>query len=182
MLCRRISIHLSLVCAIGSSLCSAFAADAPTLPIVKNVELQPLIAQVKRVIEATDYLGSPLSAADKKTLEAAFKKSGADEAGEAIQRVLDKYCLFGVNINPESRVKVAPGNAKPELVEKGWRQFLVKVHNEAGVTADLRTVSPNALSLFDSGSASTSSDKAYRQRGGSTPSKSAGVWVGPQEF
>ena len=91
MLCRRISIHLSLFCLISGSLCSAFAAESPTLPIVKNVELQPLVAQVRRVIEATDYLGSPLSPADKKRLEAAFKKSGADEAGEAIQRVLDKY-------------------------------------------------------------------------------------------
>src|SRR5436190_23322055 len=105
MLCRRNSIRLGLICAISGSLWPAFAADSPTLPIVKNVELQPLVAQVRRVIEATDYLGSPLSAADKKTLEAAFKKSDGDEASEAIQRVFDRYCLFGVNINPESRVK-----------------------------------------------------------------------------
>ena len=182
MLCRRTSIHLSLFCAISSSLCSAFAADSPTLPIVKNVELQPLVAQVRRVMEAVDYLGSPLSAADRKTLEAAFKKSAADEAGEAIQHVLDNYCLFGVNINPESRVKVAPGPARPELVEKGWRQFLLKVHNEAGVTAELRTASPNALSLFDSGSASTSSDKAYRKRGDSSQSNPAELWLDLQMF
>src|SRR6185503_15830475 len=182
MLCRRFSIQLSLFWAISGSLCSAFAAESPTLPIVKNVELQPLVAQVKRVIEATDYLGSPLNAADKKTLEGAFKKSDADEAGEAIQRVLDKYCLIGVNINPESRVKVAPGPARPELVEKGWRQFLVKIHNEAGVTAELRTVSPNALSLFDSGSASTASDKAYRKRGDSSQPNPAELWLDLQMF
>ena len=72
MLCQRIPIHLTLFCAISSPICSALAADSPTLPIVKNVELQPLVAQVRRVIEATDYLGSPLSAADKKTLDASF--------------------------------------------------------------------------------------------------------------
>src|SRR6266568_8877015 len=166
MLCRRNSIHLSLFFTISSALCSAFAADSPTLPIVKNVELQPLVAQVRRVIEAAYYLGSPLSPADKKTLEAAWKKSGADEASEAIQHVLDRYCLFGVNINPESRVKVAPGPAKPELVEKGWRQFLVKVHNEAGVTAELRTASPNAQSVHNSPSRETVSDEHYRKRGG----------------
>ena len=38
----------------------------------------------------------------------------------------------GVNINPESRVKVARGPAAAELVEQGWRVFLVKVHNEGG--------------------------------------------------
>src|SRR6185369_918786 len=55
MLCLRISTRLSLLCAFSGSL-SAFAADAQTLPIVKNVEVQPLVAQVRRLIEATDYL------------------------------------------------------------------------------------------------------------------------------
>src|SRR5438046_5365710 len=160
MIHKRFVIQPGLPCALqGMSLIVA-AGDAPRLPIVKNTELQPLVAQVRRVIEATDYLGTPFSATDKQALETALNQTDADEAGEAIQNVLDNYCLFGVDINPESRVKVAQGPAKPELVEKGWRQFLVKVHNEAGVTAELRTASPNALSLFDSASASTSSDTA----------------------
>ena len=46
--------------------------------------------------------------------------------------MLDARCLAGVNINPESRVKVARGPAAAELVEQGWRVFLVKVHNEGG--------------------------------------------------
>ena len=74
MLCRRNSILLSLFCAVGGSLGGAFAAESPTLPIVKNLELQPLVAQVRRVIEASDYLGSPFSAADRKALEAAEKE------------------------------------------------------------------------------------------------------------
>ena len=62
---------------------------------------------------------------------------------EQIQRILDKHCLAGVEINPESRVKVQQGPAKAELVEQGWRAFLVKVHNQAGVTAVLAVESPN---------------------------------------
>ena len=65
----------------------------------------------------------------------------------AIQRVLDCHCLVGVDINPQMRVKVAPGPAKRELVEHGWRQFLVKVHNEAGTTAVLRGISSQARRL-----------------------------------
>src|SRR5256885_4432522 len=182
MLCRRISIHLSLVCAIGSSLCSAFAADSPTLPIVKNVELQPLVAQVRRVMEAVDYLGSPLSVADKQSRETAFKQTASDAAAEAVQQVLENYCLFGVNINPESRVKVAPGPAKPELAEKGWRQFLVKVHNEAGVPAELRAISPNALSLYEGGWGSTPSDKVYRKRGDASQPNPSDLWLDLQTF
>src|SRR6266481_1663406 len=55
-----------------------------------------------------------------------------------------------VEINPESRVKVAKGVAAPELVEQGWRQFLVKVQNDAGVTAPLKAESPNAQKLAGS--------------------------------
>jgi hypothetical protein len=33
--------------------------------------------------------------------------------------VLDKYVLAVVEINPESRVKVEQGAAKPELIEGG---------------------------------------------------------------
>jgi hypothetical protein len=157
------------------------AADPVGLPIVRGVELQPLVAQVRRVIEAADYLGAPLAAEDKQALEKAFGESDAGAATEAIQRVVDKYCLFSVNINPESRVKVATGPAKHELIEKGWRQFLVKVHNEAGVTAELRAVSPNALSLFESGSSSTSSDRVLRKRGGGA-ANARDLWLDLQMF
>ena len=47
-------------------------------------------------------------------------------------------------------MKVAAGPAKAELVEQGWRQFLVKVHNESGVTAELKATSPQALKLAES--------------------------------
>lgn len=117
---------------------------------LRQVELQPLAAQALRVVETLDYLGAPLSPADRKAvLEATRDKDGAKGVA-TIQRILDRYSLFDVQINPESRVKVAPGAAKPELVEGGWRTFLVKVTNEAGVTAPLNAVSPNAGPLANS--------------------------------
>jgi len=121
---------------------------AQELPKVKKVELQPLVAQVRRLIEATDYLGVPLKTSDKQALEKAMSQTEANQAVAEIQTVLDSYCLFDVHINPESRVKVAPGPAKAELQELGWRSFLVKVRNEAGVTAQLKAESPNALPVY----------------------------------
>jgi hypothetical protein len=179
---QRVLIQVALAGAIYTTISATRAAEPPALPIVKNVELQPLIAQVKRVIEATDYLGVPLSGVDRQALEAAFKKSDSDEASELIQRSLDKYCLIAVNINPESRVKVAAGPAKPELVEKGWRQFLVKVQNEAGVTGELRAVSPNAQSVHNSQSKKTLSDDQYRKRGSSAPENDRELWLDLQMF
>ena len=115
---------------------------------VEQVELQPLAAQVKRLIETLDYLGAPLSAADKQALDKAVQLTDAAQASRVIQDILDKYCLYEIHINPESRVRVTQASAKPELVENGWRTFLVKIHNEAGVTAELKAESTNALKVW----------------------------------
>ena len=109
-----------------------------------EVEFQPLAAQAIRVNEALDHLGSPLAAEDRRALLAAARGTDADKGVTDIQRVLDKYCLLLVNINPESRVKLARGPAKAELVEQGWRTFLIKVSNDAGVTAKFNIESPSA--------------------------------------
>jgi hypothetical protein len=81
-------------------------------------------------------------------------------------------------------VKVAVGPAKPELVEKGWRQFLVKVQNEAGVTAELRAVSRNAQSVHNSPGKKNASDEQYRKRGeGSAAAEDpAELWLDLQMF
>jgi hypothetical protein len=125
--------------------CSVSAQNQ--LPEVVDVELQPLRAQVKRVATALGELGSPLTDFQQRAFDAALAEHDADKSIAAIQRVLDPLCLVGVNINPESRVKVAPGPAPRELIQQGWRVFLVKVHNEAGVTAPLACSSPNAAPL-----------------------------------
>src|SRR5437588_12013657 len=119
-----------------ASLFLASLALADDLPIVRGVEAQPLKAQVHRVAQALDFLGEPLTKEQQAALDRATANTNADESIEAIQKVLDQRCLAGVNINPESRVKVARGAAPAQLVEQGWRVFLVKVHNEAGVTAE----------------------------------------------
>ncbi|MDX1946110.1 MAG: CehA/McbA family metallohydrolase [Pirellulaceae bacterium] len=119
------------------------AARAGELPLVA-VEAQPLKAQAGRVVEALAYLGEPLTEREKAALEQATANAQETEAIAAIQRVLDARCLAGVHINPESRVKVVRGPAQANLHEQGWRVFLVKVHNEAGVTPLLRASSPNA--------------------------------------
>lgn len=51
----------------------------------------------------------------------------------------DPLCIAVVTLNPESRVKVAEGPVKKDLMQQGWRTFLVKVHNEAGVNPPAAT-------------------------------------------
>ena len=137
---------LMLLFALWLQPASLHAAETP---LVTGVEWQPLRAQVRRLMEATDYLGFPFSAAEKERIEAAMKATDPEAGSRQLQEVLDQRCLYVVNINPEMRVKVARGEAEPSLVQNGWAQFLVKVNNMAGVTAALQASSPNAGQLHN---------------------------------
>jgi hypothetical protein len=143
---HRLATALTLGFAAVLTVLRPAAAPAPV-----DVELQPLAAQVARVVEALQYLGAPLPDSDRAALVAAT--AGIDEraATARIQAILDRHCLLDVHINPESRVHVTQGLARAELVEQGWRTFLLKVRNEAGVTAPLRVTSPQALRVFSRG-------------------------------
>ena len=114
------------------------AARADDLPLADDVELQPLAAQILRVVEALDMLGQPLAAADKAKIDKAIDSTDQKAGVQTLQEVVDRHCLIGIEINPESRVKAAQGPAAPRLVQNGWTVFLVKVHNQAGVTAELQ--------------------------------------------
>jgi hypothetical protein len=120
------------------------------LPVVEGVALQPLAAQARGLTEAMEYVGAPLPGGTRAALEAAYRDGDSGEAVRQIQAALDPLCLVAVEINPESRVKVGVGPAKADLVEAGWRTFLVKVHNAAGVTAPLRVISEQAKALSNS--------------------------------
>ena len=131
---------------IATLLLLATLARAEDLPLVTIVDFQPLAAQVTRVLTALDLMGEPLpeAAAVRKLIDA-----GSGDV-KALQAMLDRSCLAGININPEQRVKVQQGTPKAELFEQGWRAFLVKVHNEAGITAVLAVDSPNIGQLANS--------------------------------
>jgi len=146
-------LFLGLVCSAAPT---ANEARADELPVVPNVEFQPLVEQVRRVVQTLDLLGRPLNADDKAKIDAAIAEAEPVRGVKALQQVLDAYCLVGVNINPESRVKSTQGPAAPELVQGGWTAFLVKVHNEAGVTARLRMFSPNTEPIYQQSSGTAS--------------------------
>lgn len=126
---------------------AALPAAEPALPVVE-IEWQPFAAQVRRIIEAMDYQGSPLPAPELAQIKKLLAR--ATGSSPAVQEILDRHCLFFVNINGEMRVKVSPGPAAPEILEQGWRLFLIKVQNQAGATSALRVSSPNAERLFNS--------------------------------
>lgn len=134
-------LFLALTIALG-------AQEHQHQPQSGAVPLQPLAMQARRLETALAYLGEPLPAADAVALNDALALGDETMAVARIQEVLDRRVLVAVHVNPESRVKVEQGAAPPELVQGGTRTFLVKVYNEAGVTAPLVVQSPNAGRVF----------------------------------
>ena len=112
------------------------------------VPLQPLALQVRQLEEAMTYLGQPFSAAEVRGIHEAIANSDEGAAVGALESILDAHVLLRVEINPESRVKVEEGTAKPELVEAGTRLFLVKVVNNAQVRAPFVVQSPNSGDVY----------------------------------
>jgi hypothetical protein len=109
-----------------------------------TVPLQPLAAQVRRLMTALDSIGDPLNPADTAALNVAFAQTDETAAVQRIQEILDRHVLMNVDINPESRVSATRGAAGAELVEQGWRTFLVKVTNQARDTSVLKIICPQA--------------------------------------
>lgn len=103
---------------------------AQELDVVSGIAKQPLVAATKRLVSAMESAGSPFGSKTIAELEKAYRAE-PDECCAAIQKVLDPLCIAGVDINAESRVKCREGACKKELLEKGWRAFLVKVHNQS---------------------------------------------------
>ena len=139
---------------------SQAAVDAGSFLPVAQVELQPLVSATRRLLDSLQYVGAPLRPEDDEALKALIAETDAEKVSAGIQSILDRYTIAGVKINDESRVTVDPGLADKTLVQQGWRTFLVKVQNEAGITPVLVAQSPNAAPLYrrSTGSKSPSMD------------------------
>lgn len=124
--------------------CLLGMAGAESLPVVKNAAPQPAVSQAKRLVEALAYLGAALKPEDAERIAALAQEELTELTSLTLQSILDPYCIAGVNINPEARVKVKRGPAEAVLQENGWVTYLVKVANESGTRAELKCDSPNS--------------------------------------
>ena len=119
------------------------------MAIVANVDRQPFVSQVRRLIEAMEFAGSPFTEPELERLNRAMSADEDAAAIDGIQRVLNARTLIDVHINPEARVKLHPGECDARLQEMGWKTFLVRVHNEPRVSARLMVTSNNNQPTMD---------------------------------
>ena len=113
-----------------------------------SVEPQPFLAQALRIGEALTAIGSALPETSIRQLQALKHLPYDEKTVDKVQELLDPYCLAVVEISPESRVKVTEGKARAVLMQEGWTTFLVKVHNQANITAALQAESPNDQRIY----------------------------------
>lgn len=115
----------------------------PALPQVDRVDAQPLLLLTRRLVEALDTNGAPLSKETKDALS--LLKDAPDDAHvtATVQRLLDPLCIAAVEIAQDGTTRAVAGRAV-EVEENGWRTVLVKVLNRAGVQSRLRVDSPQA--------------------------------------
>src|SRR6516162_9690686 len=125
---RWTGLNARAVAVIVSITVAPSAISADDLHPVK-VEGQPLAANVIRVLQALETLGSPLPKKTVNDLAQAAKERDASQ----LQRLLDPHVLLAVSLNPESRVKVQRGPAPALLQQAGFTPVLVKVVNESTV-------------------------------------------------
>ncbi len=148
---RPLAARGFVLCLLASAmLLDLESLAAQELSRIEKVEQQPLVAATRRLVTALEAAGSPLEPATVESLENAYRLPAA-EATDRIQTILDPICIAVVEINAESRVKVQAGPCPKALMQNGWRAFLVKVHNQAEITPELKVASPNSAPLYQRG-------------------------------
>ncbi len=116
---------------------TAIACLGGELPIVHDAEFKALADRARGVIRALKASEDRLPDDIATRLETALKSTDPDRGAIEIQKALDQECLIGVTINPEGRVRAIQGEARARLAVGREKPFLVKIHNEAGVTSEL---------------------------------------------
>jgi hypothetical protein len=104
---------------------------------------QPFAAQLQRLLTALNSIGEPLRPEEQQSLQKILS-SGAGDSVTRCEDLLRPHVLLRVDINPEGRVTMSRGDAKAELVEHGWRTFLVQVNNKSADTSAFSITSPQS--------------------------------------
>lgn len=132
-----VGVLIILWTAVGAG----YGAD---LPPVLSVEGQPLAANIERLEQALDFLGTPLP----ERLRTALAEAGRQRDAARLQELLDPQILLVVRLNPEVRVKVERGPGAAVLQQNGYTPVLIKVINQSTGTQRLGISSPQSGPVY----------------------------------
>lgn len=112
------------------------ASGATVLPAwgsTEDIPAQPYFANVNRAIDALAKLGAPIPPADADRIAALARQNDSAAVQEA-EGILKRRTLAELAIEPDGTLRLAEGGAQRQLVEQGWRVFLVRVANPSART------------------------------------------------
>lgn len=101
-------------------------------------------SQVIKLIDALRALGEPFSPDETTRLLALSQRADAESFVES-ETVLGSRTLARVSLDRHGIGRAAPGTAAAELLELGWRTFLIRVDNPARLTGPLKLIGRFAM-------------------------------------
>lgn len=129
-------------------------------PGERSVPAQPFLAHARRVAAALEALGEPIADWNNQ-LGQALSSGGIAAAAIEAERMLDRLALLTAVISPEARIGTQRGAAVPELIQGGWRLFLLRIDNAARVPGRINVSSPEGRPGY---ALSESTDHVWDQR------------------
>jgi len=124
----------------------ALLASPPVLRGLAEVvnEPQPYFASLRRVVQVLQTLGAPLAPVDAEQIAKLSVAPSPENLNEA-ELILARYTLMRVRLSPDGTALTRPGESARELVEQGWRSFLIRVENPGCLTLPLTSISDVAI-------------------------------------
>ncbi|WP_156785058.1 CehA/McbA family metallohydrolase [Terriglobus roseus] len=120
---------------LGSAFASSRFCNALE-PTIGQVVAQPYFAAANRSIQSLARLGSPIRSADAEQI-AVLTQQNDPQAVSKAEEILSRYTLAKLSLGPNGAPQIAIGEAPRQLVEQGWRVFLVRVENPSGQKGSL---------------------------------------------
>ena len=108
------------------------------------VDPQPYFSQLRRIVEILKSLGEPLTPPDEAALLNLADAANAQAVAQA-EKILARYTLLHFQVAERREGITRPGPAAFNLVEQGWRTFLVRVENPIGAKTKITLASDSGV-------------------------------------
>lgn len=106
-----------------------------------SIDAQPYFASVKRALDRLEKLGAPIAAEHASRISTLSTRTDAAAQMEA-EEILSRYTLAILKLESGGSLRIDQGGATRDLVEQGWKLFLVRVDNLTGKDVAIRFPGP----------------------------------------
>jgi N-methylcarbamate hydrolase len=106
---------------------------------VSRVSPQPYFASVLRAAERLRQLGHPMVGADHVRLLVLAERGHHGDVADS-ESLLAPYTLAKLHVHADGHVESSAGGARRDLIEHGWKGFLLRIENPHAVEEDLEVL------------------------------------------